>query len=239
MSLFVIFSTVLVLLTIKLVKGSSDDITYSQLYISTASASNLVYYLAIQSNVVTAMYHTFSDFNSQTNNIILPINNFEQNDNVFNIKAGPPYYGITVSATTNNIGGISFTDNGQYYCLYVYNTPTLGLYLDTRQTLNSLVTTQAIISIVATPVLSPSSTLSSSSGSSSVPVKPLIGLIALIVLAIILLLCLYYCYAIRRRRQLRNNQNQNIVVNKELPLKNAYAYYADDVSIQTAVAVHV
>ena len=235
MASLIIFAAVLILLTLSLVKGSSDDISYLQLYISTASASNLVYYLSIQSNVVTAMYRTFSDFNSQTNNIILPINNFEQNDNIFNIKAGPPYYGITVSTTTNNIGGISYIDNGQDYCLYVYATPTLGLYLDTRQTLASHVTTQAIISIAATTISSPSSTSSSSSGSSSVPVKPLIGLITLVVVAIILLLCLYYCYAIRRRRQ----QNQSIVVNKELQLKNAHAYYADDVSIQTAVAVHI
>lgn len=245
MSSFVIFSTVLILLTFSLIKGSSDDKTYIQMTVFTPSASNLVYYLTVQSKVVTAMYHTFSDFNSQTNNIILPINNFEQNDNIFNIKAGPPYYGITVSTTTNNIGGISYIDNGQYYCLYVYTTPTLGLYLDTRQTLTSPVTTQAIISIVATTISSPSSTSSStsSSGSSSVPVKPLIGLIALVVIAIILLLCVYYCYAIRRRRQQQNNQDQVNSINKDIaPLKNANAYYTaeeDNINIQTAVAVHV
>ena len=54
-------------------------------------------YLNVQNNLVTGLFATLSDFQNQTNNVILPPGSFRSNDNIFNFAAGPEnLYGITL-----------------------------------------------------------------------------------------------------------------------------------------------
>ena len=117
--------------------------------------STTTIYLRVESNLVTGVYSSTSDFNLNANNYIIGVGVYDANDNQFDYITGAPTYGITGQ-------GISFKLNGIYKNLYYYSvSKSLVLSSQDPSTLNGPVTIAVTtiptnyykLTIAATPII--------------------------------------------------------------------------------------
>ena len=165
---------------------------YYMLTIVTSAVSRTLY-LSVIDAVVTGAYQSRADIRASTNNALLPVGAYGNNDNLFNYTVGAPFYGIT--------NGIGIFIDGAKSRVHAVRIVSPGLFLsfdDAGSTYHVPATVTAMLtSLTDSPTSSPTSSGINGFGSSTsggTPNTPLAALAVLVIPIIIVILgLLWYC----------------------------------------------
>ena len=165
---------------------------YYMITIMTSTVTRVLYLTVIEA-VVTGAYPSLADVRALTNNILLSVGGYGNNDNIFNYTVGPPYYGIT--------NGIGMLIDGAKSRVHAVRIVSPGLFLsfdDAGSTYHVPATVMALpFSLTDSPTSPPTGNGNNgfgSSTSSSTFTTPLAALAVLVIPIIIVALgLLWYC----------------------------------------------
>ena len=156
---------------------------YYMLTIVTSAVSRTLYLSVIEA-VVTGAYQSRADIRASTNNALLPVGAYGNNDNLFNYTAGAPFYGLTY--------GIGILIDGAKARVHAVRIVSPGLFLsfdDAGSTYHTPAT------VTAMPFSLTGNGNNGFGSSSSGSPSPLAALAVLVVVPIIIVVLglLWYC----------------------------------------------